>query len=458
MNLAGRFIIDGYDLYEAFKVVVQEAQGLDVLPKVKKRTERDWPEESGVDVDTTTDLTYEAHDITLDCYVQESTYADAVKRINGVVKLLSSDGYHLLGSQLRQRLYPVLLQEVTGYKRITPASASAIYVQFTLKLRCPLPETRIGNATVEASGQVTLVVPTGKDFTVWWGDGTVNENTLTHTYTEAGTYTVLIAGTGVTSVVITGINIAEFSYPATGDITHVDVSHTSEEVWKDFNEHAQATTNPHATNVTQEFAEIQITPLAVEATYTPTVWSYLVSLFTTVPKSVKEHIVKGWTVIENLKSRVTEIETKIIADITVAEEVSAVDITGLNIKEGETVAVQFHGEQFIIPPNTSAYMYILVNEISDNLYSNAATAGGIVNYNSFRITMREKTTFQLFFTLINGKVLISGEAMSVGGTTPYAYIISGILISSITSISSINFSSSSIGSYKAGDNIRVVKL
>lgn len=232
MNLAGRFIIDGYDLYEAFKVVVQEAQGLDVLPKVKKRTEYDWPEESGVDVDATTDLTYEAHDITLDCYVQESTYADAVKRINGVVKLLSSDGYHLLGSQLRQRLYPVLLQEVTGYKRITPASASAIYVQFTLKLRCPLPETRIGNATVEASGQVTLVVPTGKDFIVWWGDGTVNENTLTHTYTEAGTYTVLIAGTGVTSVVITGINIAEFSYPATGDITHVDVSHTSEEAYQ----------------------------------------------------------------------------------------------------------------------------------------------------------------------------------------------------------------------------------
>ena len=25
MNLVGRFIIDGYDLYEAFKVVVQEA-------------------------------------------------------------------------------------------------------------------------------------------------------------------------------------------------------------------------------------------------------------------------------------------------------------------------------------------------------------------------------------------------------------------------------------------------
>lgn len=233
---------------------------------------------------------------------------------------------------------------------------------------------------------------------------------------------------------------------------------TSGEAVQSINEHASSTTNPHPTNVTQEFADTQITPLAVEATYTSTVWGYLVSLFTTVPKSVKSHVVGLWTVIENLKSRITAIETKIIADVTLSQEVSAVDITELNIKEGETVAVQFHGEQFIIPPNTSAYMYIRVNEISDNLYSNAATAGGIANYNSFRVTMRERTTFELFFTLINGKVLISGEAMSVGGTTPYPYVISGILLSSITSISSINFSSSGIGSYKAGDNIRVVKL
>ena len=36
-----------------------------------------------------------------------------------------------------------------------------------------------------------------------------------------------------------------------------------------------------------EFADTQITPLAIEATYTPTVWTYLVGLFTTVPKSSK---------------------------------------------------------------------------------------------------------------------------------------------------------------------------
>ena len=74
------------------------------------------------------------------------------------------------------------------------------------------------------------------------------------------------------------------------------------------NEHAQATNNPHATNVTQEFADTQITPLAVEATYTPTVWSYLVGLFTSVPKSILQHLVKLWGVVKDLATRVGLLE------------------------------------------------------------------------------------------------------------------------------------------------------
>jgi hypothetical protein len=73
-----------------------------------------------------------------------------------------------------------------------------------------------------------------------------------------------------------------------------------------------------------EFADTQITPLATEATYTPTVWSYLVGLFTSVPKSVKEHIVKGWTVIENLTSRVTLLEDNYILKYVVPVDTTAV--------------------------------------------------------------------------------------------------------------------------------------
>lgn len=419
MNLAGRFIIDGYDLYEAFKVVVQEAQGLDVLPKVKKRTERDWPEESGVDVDTTTDLTYEAHDIILDCYVQESTYADAVKRINGVVKLLSSDGYHLLGSQLRQRLYPVLLQEVIGYKRITPASASAVYVQFTLKLRCPLPETRIGNATVEADEEVTLVIPTAKDFTVWWGDGTVNENTLTHTYAEAGTYTVLIAGTGVTSVVITGINIAEFSYPATGDITHVDVSHTSEEAYQ------------RAVSIESGLKSVTNGGSVPDADYN---W------FKGVYASLVDGSVISWIkgIVNRLKdavTRITALENNLIASITLTESVASLEIQLPTPEQDIEVEVDY-----TMDTDAALSSTLRVNDAGVNEYVSAAsqTYSGFISY-----VARHSAKGTYRFTLINGYVFLATAIQQIWGDistqTPGSRTLNGYIKTPQSGINKITF-------------------
>lgn len=227
-------MVDGYDLFEAFKVLVSEASGLDVMPKVKKREQYDWPDESGVEVDHATELVYEALEINLSCYVFESTYPDAVKRINGLLNLLAGEGLHLLGSSLRKRLYPVLLQEVSGYKRVTKAKAGEVVLEFNLKLLCPLPECRMAKVvTVMDDEEVTITIPTGKDFTIWWGDGTKSDNVLSHEYADAGTYTILMSGTGVTSALITSDKaiIDEYSYPASGDIIHVDISPTSAEAY-----------------------------------------------------------------------------------------------------------------------------------------------------------------------------------------------------------------------------------
>lgn len=235
--MTNKYIINGYDLWEAYKIHVKSADGLDITPKVKKRDEYNWPEESGIDVDSSTRLTYEALDISLQCVVLESTYKECIGRINGLINLLSDDGFHLLGSVLRGRLYPVMLQEVSSYKRVNAANSAVVAVEFTVKLISPLPECRMGSATVLAAGVVSLDSETDKLTTVWWGDGASSTGTgvLSHTYTNAGTYTILAAGTGVTSTIFTvtgGIVIDEYSYPATGDIIHVDVSHTSEAVWQ----------------------------------------------------------------------------------------------------------------------------------------------------------------------------------------------------------------------------------
>ena len=125
------------------------------------------------------------------------------------------------------------------------------------------------------------------------------------------------------------------------------------EAAQEINKHSQATNNPHATNVTQEFADTQITPLSTETTYTPTVWSYLVGLFTTVPKSVKEHIVKIWGVVNNLAVRIGLLEDKYILKYVVPIDTPKVDLNidrygnAFNFVEGDILDIYLRVLPFV---------------------------------------------------------------------------------------------------------------
>ena len=153
---------------------------------------------------------------------------------------------------------------------------------------------------------------------------------------------------------------------------------TAGEAAQAINEHAQATNNPHATNVTQEFADTQITPLATEATYTPTVWSYLVGLFTTVPKSVKEHIVKGWTVLQDLSSRVKTLENDIRDfSVTVTQDVASVELTNLNIPKGSVIHLTV---DWVYTAGVPASLYRLeFNDVVSGYMSTGISATAYIN-------------------------------------------------------------------------------
>ena len=213
--MVAEYKIDGYDLFTAFKISVGCAEGLDLIPKVKKRDEHSWAEDSGVQVDATTQLVYEALDISLTCYIKESTYSEALKRVNGLIKILSTSGLHILESGARNKSYPVLLDEVSNFSRFTKFNAAMAFFQFTLKLRGPLPECRNGSATVLEGGSISVNANTGRSVTVWWGDGSNSTGTglLTHIFANTGTYKQLIAGTGVTSstFIATGVTIEDYA-------------------------------------------------------------------------------------------------------------------------------------------------------------------------------------------------------------------------------------------------------
>jgi len=197
--LSGRFTVDGVDLYDIYKFIVEKADGLDVLPKPKKRTTYDWADESGVEVDPATDLVFESMGITLTGRVVGNSYSLGMSKVNALLALISKDGFHLLKSGFRNKVYPVLLEDSTA-KPLFGLTRQEVVIDLTLKLTCPFPERRQGAATVTALQAVAVRVDTGKEFSVWWGDGSMDKgfNELTHEYQAGNTYPVLVAGTGIT--------------------------------------------------------------------------------------------------------------------------------------------------------------------------------------------------------------------------------------------------------------------
>ena len=218
---------------------------------------------------------------------------------------------------------------------------------------------------------------------------------------------------------------------------------TAGEAAQAINEHAQATTNPHATNVTQEFADTQITPLAAEATYTPTVWSYLVGLFTTVPKSALQHLVKLWGVVENLAARVGLLEDKYILKYVVPVDTTAINLTqdrygnNFNFSEGDEIEISFTIPAWVNISTNLARISLRLNNLSSSIYyvqnivalPDAVTAG--TNYKTQRT--------RIVFTINNKEIigLITNQSINSSDARTaelYPFHTSGLNSTTVSSI------------------------
>ena len=184
-----------------------------------------------------------------------------------------------------------------------------------------------------------------------------------------------------------------------------------------------------------EFADELITPLAVEATYTSTVWTYLVGLFTTVPKSVKEHIVKGWTVIENLKSRISFLENNLILSIALTETVAQLDI---NLPTSE-YDIELEVD-FTCATDVAVQASLRINDVSTSNYvaANSQTYSGFVSY-----VGRHASKGVYRFVLINGFVFYFCDIQQIWGNistqTVASRSITGFLKDPQTGINKITF-------------------
>ena len=204
-----------------------------------------------------------------------------------------------------------------------------------------------------------------------------------------------------------------------------------------------------------EFADTQITPLADESTYTPTVWSYLVGLFTTVPKSVKEHIVKIW-------ERLGLLEDKIIAEITITEDVAQVTITvdkngnPINIINGDSFIVEMEVEYVDAVDNLGRSGW-MINNNSQGIYRRAsATANYMSSITSNQLYIKSKWMMSLFNRDLNGinMTINSADKLSYAVSIANAWTI-GL---ATENISRFDFVVQNTDSFKAGSKFIIKKV
>lgn len=147
---------------------------------------------------------------------------------------------------------------------------------------------------------------------------------------------------------------------------------------------------------------------------------------------------------------------EVLADIVVDAEINGITIENLNVTENQTLLLIVNCDNWPTTGNNSGYSYMRINELSSANY-NTYGYGGVLNDNEFRWLPVNKHKLHLLINTANGKVIINGQF----GANLAAYSIVGEYRDTgdyIESITSLRLFTSSLCSYKAGDNIKLYRI
>lgn len=208
--------LDNVEL-STYGVRVKNTEGLHDLPKMKTPLTSDFPDRHGERVDLTS-VFYEAREIELECWIEASSRADFLTKLNTfITTALVKTGLRQLVVEYdttKPLCFLCYFADGLNVTRETKWNAQRMFGTFTLKLREPEPFKKVLKFTATAESLTcNLAFTTPKSVTVFWGDGTsqaVNATSanLSKTYT-AGTYIIAIVGNAneITNVVTNATTI-----------------------------------------------------------------------------------------------------------------------------------------------------------------------------------------------------------------------------------------------------------
>jgi hypothetical protein len=164
-----------------------------------------WPDHHGEVVDLAAPR-YETREITLDCFIKAASSTAFILAVQAFLAAFQKSGLQRLmievddGVVTRKPLvYEVYLHDDFDVKK--KWNASLMIGTFSMKLREPEPVKRVYKF-VAATGAMTVsfAITTAEPVNIYYGDGShafdvvTGSGTVSHTYSTAGTYYIIITG------------------------------------------------------------------------------------------------------------------------------------------------------------------------------------------------------------------------------------------------------------------------
>jgi hypothetical protein len=165
--MVGRASIDGKDFYTEFGVIVEKITGDMDQPKIKEPLARRWDDDHGDDV-YLDKIFLESKNIQIACYIEGSSAAGYVSKINTFFKALIAPKARFLRVRGNTLGYLVYLREATPITRLTDLDSGKVIGRFTITLNnfCPVNRQFIRNNTV-----IEFTISCTKPVTIYWCDG-----------------------------------------------------------------------------------------------------------------------------------------------------------------------------------------------------------------------------------------------------------------------------------------------
>lgn len=183
----------------SYGVYVSASSGIVDGLKMKEPQIKDWQGDHGVFVDLSAPR-YEQREIELDCFIHATGKLDFLSKITAFEKAIQKAGLRKLTLTISNKplIYMVYKSESLEVKK--QWSETDMFGTFSLKLIEPQPIKRLLVFTATAGATVSLTMTTSNPINIYWGDGLQlldaygTSITKTHTYSNAGTYYILLAG------------------------------------------------------------------------------------------------------------------------------------------------------------------------------------------------------------------------------------------------------------------------